>query len=488
LSWASGLRGKLFQAHLVGIAVALVCAELFLPGLLRDELARLAGDPGKAATLESDVRWLLVLISVAGIGWAGWVSIAMGGEIARATRALTRTAEAMAGGNLGARTEWAAQREFLELGRAIHQMGDQLAQELGQLRGDRDRLNAILGSMTEGVLVLDSRQRITLANPSVRRVLGLPASDARGPPTLLDLQRLPALHALAEEGLRGQRQTEEISLIGGRQVLVRAAPLSASTGEQGALLVFYDLTEIRRLEAVRRDFVANASHELRTPLAAIRGYAETLLDGALQDPVRAQEFLGIIHHHAERLAALLDDLLSLSRLEAGSQPLAHEPVALGAVARRALDLVQPKAGARGVAFQVQIAPEMAVMGDAGAVEQILVNLLDNAVKYSPGAGEVRLRAEQIRTHSLTEARADSGTVAPQIRVLVEDAGVGIEPRHLSRVFERFYRVDSGRSRDLGGTGLGLSIVKHLTQAMGGKVGVDSEVGRGSTFWFELPAV
>jgi two-component system phosphate regulon sensor histidine kinase PhoR len=303
---------------------------------------------------------------------------------------------------------------------------------------------------------------------------------------LLDLQRLPALHTLAEEGLRGQRLTEEISLLGGRQVLVRAAPLSASTGEQGALLVFYDLTEIRRLEAVRRDFVANASHELRTPLAAIRGYAETLLDGALRDPVRAEEFLGIIHHHAERLALLLDDLLSLSRLEAGSQPLAHERVPLGAVVRRSLDLVQPQAGARGVVFEVQIPEDMAVMGDPGAVEQILVNLLDNAVKYSTGAGEVRLRAQHLNRVPRAEARSDGGDSHPQIRVLVEDTGVGIEPRHLARVFERFYRVDSGRSRDSGGTGLGLSIVKHLTQAMGGKVGVESEVGRGSTFWFELP--
>jgi two-component system phosphate regulon sensor histidine kinase PhoR len=474
VSWASGLRGRLFQANLIGIALALACAEVFLPGLLREELERLAGDPGKAALLETDLRWLLVLIAVAGVAWAAWVSIAMGGEISRAARSVTRTAQAMAAGNLGARTEWAEQREFFELGQAVHQLGDQLTQELAHLRDDRDRLNAILGSMTEGVLVLDARQRITLANPSVRRVLGLPASDTRGPPTLLDLQRLPALHALAEEGLKGQRQTEEISLLGGRQVLVRAAPLAASTGEQGALLVFYDLTEIRRLEAVRRDFVANASHELRTPLAAIRGYAETLLDGALKDPARAQEFLGIIHHHAERLAALLDDLLSLSRLEAGSQPLAHESVPLGSVARRALDLVQPKAGARGVELQISIAPEMAVMGDSGAVEQILVNLLDNAVKYSPGSGAVRLRAE-------------SEPIRQQIRVLVEDTGVGIEARHLSRVFERFYRVDSGRSRDQGGTGLGLSIVKHLTQAMGGKVGVESEVGRGSTFWFELPA-
>jgi two-component system phosphate regulon sensor histidine kinase PhoR len=481
------LRGRLFQAHLIGIAVALVCAELFLPGLLREELERLAGDSSKAAALEGDLRWLLVLIAIAAVAWAAWVSIATGGEIARTARSLTRTAQAMAAGNLGARTEWAEQREFLELGRAIHQLGDQLTQELAHLRDDRDRLNAILGSMTEGVLVLDARQRITLANPSVRRVLGLPVLDTRGPPTLLDLQRLPALHALAEEGLKGQRQTEEISLLGGRQVLVRAAPLSASTGEQGALLVFYDLTEIRRLEAVRRDFVANASHELRTPLAAIRGYAETLLDGALRDPARAQEFLGIIHHHAERLAALLDDLLSLSRLEAGSQPLAHESVPLGSVAQRALDLVQPKAGARGVALHISIAPEMAVMGDPGAVEQILVNLLDNAVKYSPGAGAVRLKAEHIRELQVPGARAESEPIRQQIRVLVEDTGVGIEARHLSRLFERFYRVDSGRSRDQGGTGLGLSIVKHLTQAMGGKVGVESEVGRGSTFWFELPA-
>jgi two-component system phosphate regulon sensor histidine kinase PhoR len=477
----------LFQTHLVGIALALAGAELALPGLLRNELIRLAVDPGNAAALETDLRWLLVLIAMAAVTWAGWISIAFGGELSRAMRSLTRTAQSMAGGNLKARTERTRQQELLDLGQAMHQVGDALAHEHSQLRGDRDRLNAILESMTEGVLVLDSRQRITLANPSVRRVLGLPASDALGPPTLLDLQRLPALHELAEEGLRGQRQTEEISLLGGRQVLVRAAPLAASTGEQGALLVFYDLTEIRRLEAVRRDFVANASHELRTPLAAIRGYAETLLDGALSDPSRAQEFLEIIHRHAERLAQLLDDLLSLSRLEAGSQPLAREAVPLAAAVQRALDLVQPKAGERGVAFDVEIPADARVMGDSGAVEQILVNLIDNAVKYSPDAGQIRLRAQHLNGGPAL-ARGDSSTALPQIRISIEDAGVGIEPRHLSRVFERFYRVDSGRSRDQGGTGLGLSIVKHLTQAMGGNVGVESEVGRGSTFWFELPQV
>jgi two-component system phosphate regulon sensor histidine kinase PhoR len=261
-------------------------------------------------------------------------------------------------------------------------------------------------------------------------------------------------------------------------VLVRTGPLRAR-GAASAVLVFNDVTDLRRLEAVRRDLVANVSHELRTPLTAIRGYAETLQDGALKDPERAAEFIAIIHRHAERLSRLLDDLLELSRLEAGSRPLKREPVTLGPVVGRALDLVRPKAETRQVLLQVELSerwgkdgPEL--VGDTEALEQVLVNLVDNAVKYTPPGGRVRL--------ALGPSAGDGGTV----RVTVSDTGVGIERAQLPRVFERFYRVDSGRSRDTGGTGLGLAIVKHLTQAMGGRVGVESEIGKGSTFWLELP--
>ena len=355
------------------------------------------------------------------------------------------------------------------------------------LERDRDRLQSILGAMSEGVILLDHDKRIQLANPSARALLNLRSPSGNGaaslrdfeqpgedgPPTLLDVNRLPALHALADRGL-SRAAGPSMTLQNGRQVLVRTAPLGRA-GEGSTVLVFNDVTDLRRLEAVRRDLVANVSHELRTPLTAIRGYAETLQDGAMHDPERAAEFIGIIHRHAERLSRLLDDLLELSRLEAGSRPLKREPVALRPVIARSLDLVRPKASSRQVELSVTIPEGPDLLGDPEALEQVLVNLLDNAVKYTPEAGRVALHAHTVGMGS-----------AGLWHISVSDNGLGIESDHLARVFERFYRVDSGRSRERGGTGLGLAIVKHLTLAMGGKVGVKSEAGKGSTFWIELP--
>ncbi len=337
-------------------------------------------------------------------------------------------------------------------------------------RTGRRELEAILEAMGEGVLVIDRGKRVVLANPAVRRLLTLPPGMPDAGPALADVVRLPSVHALAARALGGQRQSEELLLTDGRPVLVRTAPVEGT----GAVLVFHDLEDLRRLEAVRRDFVANVSHELRTPLAAIRGYAETLVHGGLADPARALEFATVIHRHAERLARLIDDLLELSRLEAGRRQLARAPVRLTEVAERALELVRAKAAERRIELAREIPPDLPpVRGDADAVVQVLLNLLDNAVKYSAEGGHVRLSA--------------APGAAGLVRVAVIDDGPGMEPRHLARVFERFYRVDAGRSREMGGTGLGLAIVKHLAQAMGGAVGVTSEVGKGSTFWFELPA-
>ncbi len=349
--------------------------------------------------------------------------------------------------------------------------------ELESRSRERDQLRSILDAMSEGVVLLDAQKHLQLTNPSARTMLRLPepTPGSSAGPTILDANRSPLLLALAERGLSGERGAEEITLQSGRQLLVRTAPLSSADLKR-AILVFNDVTDLRRLEAVRRDLVANVSHELRTPLTAIRGYAETLQNGGLKDELHAAEFIAIIHRHAERLSRLLDDLLELSRLEAGSRPLKREPVELLTVVQRALDLVSPKAITRNVALTVSVAPGSSVLADPEALEQVLVNLLDNAVKYTPTAGNVRITA-------LTETDARGA----RWHLKVTDDGIGIERVHLSRVFERFYRVDSGRSREMGGTGLGLAIVKHLTQAMGGQVGVESEIGKGSTFWFELPA-
>ena len=356
------------------------------------------------------------------------------------------------------------------------------------LERDRDRLQSILGAMTEGVVLLDQNRRIQLANPSARALLSLAASNdpdtyalppshlvsTELPPTLLDLNLLHGLQELSDRGLSGERAAVELTLQNGRQVLVRTAPL-IEADSNSAVLVFNEVTDLRRLEAVRRDLVANVSHELRTPLTAIRGYAETLQAGGLESE-RATEFIGIIHRHAERLSRLLDDLLELSRLEAGRRPLKQEALPLRPLVQRSLDLVRPKGKSPPRRSERRRArrpePHRRSRGaGAGAGEPSgQRGKIHSANRQGDAAGLHR---------GLGQRRADW-------RIVVSDDGIGIESVHLSRVFERFYRVDSGRSREMGGTGLGLAIVKHLTQAMRGRVGVESEPGKGSTFWIEMP--
>ena len=251
---------------------------------------------------------------------------------------------------------------------------------------------------------------------------------------------------------------------------VHVSPLGREL--KGSSAVFFDVTELRRLETVRKDFVANVSHELRTPITAIRGYAETLQSGAIDDKLAAPKMVDIIHRQSERLSELVEDLLELSRLESRQIQLAEKPVDLLEATQRALEAVRPKAKPRGTTLEVQVPPNVFVLGDQRAIEQIVLNLVDNAVKYSPPNGRVELSATSRDGH---------------VVMRVKDNGTGIEARHLSRIFERFYRVDKGRSREMGGTGLGLSIVKHLITTMKGDVRCESAPGQGSSFFVEFLA-
>jgi two-component system phosphate regulon sensor histidine kinase PhoR len=251
---------------------------------------------------------------------------------------------------------------------------------------------------------------------------------------------------------------------------VRAAPLP---GEEGTrLVVFRDVTDVRRLETMRRDFVANVSHELRTPVTAVRSAAETLQGGAADDPRARQKFLDAIARNAERLQRLIEDLLDLSKIESKQLALKTEPIDLQAITAHALGLVRERAEERGVRLVHAVGADVPhAMADRRALEQILANLLENAVKYCPGA-----------TVTVRAAARDE-----RVSVSIDDTGSGIAPQHVPRLFERFYRVDAGRSRDVGGTGLGLAIVKHLSEAMGGSVAVESVLGRGTTFTVTLPS-
>jgi two-component system phosphate regulon sensor histidine kinase PhoR len=333
-----------------------------------------------------------------------------------------------------------------------------------RLRAERGLLASVLGAVGEGVVVLDGKRRIIAINEAAQGLLDLPGYviDA----DFADRVRSPALVALL--GKASTKAAAEVELPSGLKVAARVHALDGNE-RRGTLLVLDDVTTMRKLETVRKDFVANVSHELRTPVSIIRANAETLLGGAMDDPKVAPKLVDGLHRNAERLARIVTDLLDLSRLDAGLYRIESRPVDVAAAAASAVAAVEPKAQGKQIAIAVDVAAASA-MADGEALDQVLVNLLDNAVKYTQAGGHVWLKTARNGEH---------------VRVEVADDGPGIPDQHRARVFERFYRVDPGRSREMGGTGLGLSIVKHLVESMGGDVGVEANEPRGSRFWVEL---
>ena len=391
--------------------------------------------------------------------------------MSRGLRSLTAIARRMAAGDMLIRSRSESPDEIGELGRTLDHLAENLSRSLRDLRDDRDLLGRILESMREGVLVTDSEHHILLANPSLREMLLLD-SDLVGRSTI-EVIRNADLHAIVEKALVANEPIAGEIGLGGlkpRRLMVHAARLS---GEPRALvIVLFDVTEMRRLETIRRDFVANVSHELRTPIASIRSAAETLRMAMERDPQAVAQFIDIIERNGRRLGDLVDDLLDLSKVEAKEFRFDPEALDLAALCEKAVAPFAERASSRHIRLAVEIPDDFAkASGDKIAFDRILTNLVDNALKYSQDGASVVIAARE---------------AGAKLQVLVSDTGPGIEAKHLPRLFERFYRVDSGRSRDMGGTGLGLSIVKHLVEAMGGEVSVESAPGKGSTFAFTLP--
>jgi two-component system phosphate regulon sensor histidine kinase PhoR len=415
----------------------------------------------------SDVRKLVWFGSAIALLLALGLSNAVAKRVSRGIGALTTVARRMVDGDFSVRARLVGNDDLAELGHELDRLGASLGTHMGRLRAERDLQGRILEAMQEGVVVVDRNGRIVLVNAALRSMLLLGA-DAVGK-LLIETVR----HAQIEELLAGSGLVPvEIELPGlkPRRLLAHATALS---GDDDGLvvIVWVDVTDLRRLESMRRDFVANASHELRTPIAALQSATETLRTGALEDSRVAMRFIDIIDRNAQRLKSLLEDMLELSKLESNEFRLKRERVELGSVVPIVLGLFRERAEKKGVSLHSELSPEsIAIEGDARAVEHVLSNLVDNAVKYCPYGTRVVVRAS-----------IDSDIV----RLVVSDTGPGISSEHLPRIFERFYRVDAGRSRDLGGTGLGLSIVKHMVEAMRGKVFAESEVGKGSTFSISL---
>jgi two-component system phosphate regulon sensor histidine kinase PhoR len=332
---------------------------------------------------------------------------------------------------------------------------------------------------------------VLLSNSRARELLDLPPDDGYIGRSLIELTRHPDLHDLVRwvmESGPGERSTmREISLDGSQQhvLQVTATPIEAAPATTRAfILVFHDISELKRLERIRRDFVANVSHELRTPLAAISGYTETLLGGALDDPEMARRFLGIIERHTERLGRLVDDLLVLSDLELGRTELRRTEVKAEDVIEATFEVLRQKAVPAGITLDRTVAEATpALDADPDRIEQALLNLVDNSIKYTPRGGHVIVTARRLAPREVPEAYGGRGGF---VEIAVADTGVGVPPVDLPRLTERFYRVDKARSREMGGTGLGLAIVKHIVQAHGGWMRIDSQLNQGTTVRLCLP--
>jgi len=340
--------------------------------------------------------------------------------------------------------------------------------------GARARQAALFASLSEGVLVLNETGRVQMANPAFARLFDL-AGDPTGRALIETLRVREVLELVAEASQDRQPLQRELRLPGldERWVQVNASPITHADGRWlGCILLFHDVTQLKQFERARQDFVANVSHELRTPLSHIKGYVETLLSGAKDDPAVATRFLQTIEHNAGRLQLLIEDLLTISELESGRNAPNLQTVSLRNAAAKVCDDFASRAAARQMTLVNNVA-SLAVRADEARLEQVLSNLVDNAIKYGREGGRVTVSARALAEN--------------QVEVVVQDDGPGLPPEALDRVFERFYRVDKARSRERGGTGLGLAIVKHIVQSHGGRVWAQSEPGRGATFFLTLPA-
>ena len=425
---------------------------------------KIAGGGLAAALLAAGASWILTR------------------RISQPLEDMRRGAERFARGELGYKLPLADSEELAGLAEALNQMAAQLEERIRTVVQQRNERDAVLSSMVEGVLAVDSQERVISLNRAAAELIGGDVNNVSGR-SLPEVVRNAELLKFVREILSGREPVEhEIVLrrVPENVLRIRGAALHDAAGRsRGAVVVLNDVTQFRHLETVRRDFVANVSHELKTPIASIKGFVETLIDGAMKQPEDAVRFLQIIAKQADRLHAIVDDLLALSKIEQTEDvsDLDLEVLPLKPVIEDALHTCQPQAFERNVQVHLLCPDNLSVKMNAHLLEQAIANLLDNAIKYSEPGKEVVVEA----------APANGEAANGEIMIQVRDQGFGIAKEHLARVFERFYRVDKGRSRKMGGTGLGLAIVKHIVGVHGGRISVESTLGQGSTFTLHLPS-
>ena len=400
-----------------------------------------------------------------GLGAGFLVALLAARSVSRRLEKMVVFAQEIAAGHLAARLPESGSDEIALLAGALDQTARQIELNFRNLESGRQQLETLLNSMNDAVVAVSPQREVVWFNGAMKNLAA--GSIAVGTP-LIRAVRDPELLRLVDDVLE-TRKVGYVSLFSvspGRTFGMTAAPLP----DGGAVCVLRDSTEVARVERTRRDFIANVSHELRTPLTSLLGYTETLLDESLDSKTR--EFLDIIRRNAQRMSRLTEDLLTLARVESGEDPLEPGPVSARELLRDAQVSFSDVAKGKGIAIEIAQSPEVQVVADSDAIHQVFANLIDNALKYAPGDKNIILGAEE--------------TAAGNVEFYVKDSGPGISSEHLTRLFQRFYRVDKARSREAGGTGLGLAIVKHIVLNHGGEAGVRSELGHGSTFWFRLP--
>jgi two-component system phosphate regulon sensor histidine kinase PhoR len=431
---------------------------------------RLARPLSSVEALISGLRKQLIVALIFSVGLTlvfGYIVYAF------VSRPLHRMAEAsheLAVGNLNCELPVVGDRDLAVMGSSLNSMARSLKRQMEELQDDKRRIEAIVAAMSAGIVVFDRAARVVLANESIRKLLDIHGEPQGKMP--MELVRHPSIEMAVREALGGNDVPPvDLTTGSGRVLSAKAAPVRSLSGQtELAVVVFHDLTEIRRTEKMRKDFIANVSHEFKTPLTSIRGYAETLIDAAAQDPEHTREFLETIQRNATQLQALVEDLLVLAQLES-EPPVEKKPIVVSELIREQTSVLRRAMAEKNIQVEVNC-NAVEILADRDRLVRALSNLLDNAIHYNKTGGQIRI-----------SCRHEGATFV----VSIQDTGSGIPQSDLVRVFERFYRVEKSRTRDSGGTGLGLAIAKHAVESQGGSISVESKLGAGSTFTITLPA-
>ncbi len=424
------------------------------------------------------IRWTIFWITLVLMSSALVVTLWFSHVKMNPLRQMARVAEELANGNFSVRMKHISTEELDRLGQTLNYLAERVQTTIRDLSHDRSELSAILNNLVEAVVAVDAGGRILFINPALKELFNIKAGDLELEGRLfLEVIRHNQINETLNAVLKdGQKRASEIKALSPDEQIfdAHAVPLLGGASRIGALLILHNITKIRKLEQIRRDFVANVSHELKTPLAAIKGFAETLRIGGLDDKANRLEFVESIENHADRMSRLVDDLLDLAAIESGKQTLSREPVSLLEVVNEVVDDLKTLASNKKTRVSVEptggVPP---IRGDKAKLKQVVTNLIDNAIKFNKEGGVV----------TITLSSNSAG-----LKMDVRDNGIGIPSQDIPRIFERFYRVDKARSREMGGTGLGLAIVKHIVEVHGGSVQVESSVGKGSTFHVHFPTI